>query len=160
MVEIVLTQGKVALIDSEDFERVSRFKWSAMRRDHCWYAYHWVSVGGGKGTTQYLHQFLTGRLNTDHIDGNGLNNRRSNLRAASTQLNNCNKHKTWAKSGFKGVAGSKNGQRWEGRIRFNKKLIFLGSYETPQEAAQAYDEAALRYFGEFAFTNKDLGLLT
>jgi len=94
-------------------------------------------------------------LSIDHVDGNGLNNQKANLRVAS-HAENCanrriNRNNT---SGFKGV--SKNKERWQAYIRVAYRQIHLGYFDTPEEAAEAYDRAAIAYFGEFAKTNKML----
>lgn len=84
----------------------------------------------------------------DHIDCNGLNNTRDNLRIASPMQNNANaKRQKNNTSGYKGVKASRN--KWEARITFKKKTIFLGLFNTPEEAHKAYCEAAEKYFGVF-----------
>jgi hypothetical protein len=96
----------------------------------------------------------------DHINGNTMDNRRCNLRFATRSQNSGNKRKVVAKSGFKGVyKKQKVKPRWGAAIRKDGQQHFLGYYDTPEEAAMAYDKMAVDLFGEYACTNADLGLL-
>ena len=113
----------------------------------------------------YLHRIImdaTKRTEiVDHINGNIYDNRRENLRIGNKSDNGSNLrhlpiHNT---SGFKGVHYDKVNHKWRARIQVNGKHIHLGRFKDKIEAAKAYDEAAIKYFGEFACTNKDLGLL-
>jgi hypothetical protein len=88
----------------------------------------------------------------DHINGNRWDNRRSNLRIVTNQQNQMARHVVVATSGYKGVA--KHGELWRARIKYNGKIIRLGSYPTPQKAARAYNQAALALFGEHAVINR------
>lgn len=152
---IPLTQGKFAMVDDEDFERVSRFTWRFHRGKNSGYARAWLSCSKGKRTQQLLHRFLfPDLLHIDHIDGNGLNNQRSNLRAATPQQNNQNARKRiQATSRFKGVCWYRKDEVWSVQIYFNQHQIFLGRYESETDAAHVYDYAAKIYFGEFARLN-------
>lgn len=143
---IQLTQGLVALVDEEDYERVMSRKWHASVRKHGSY------VTDSK--RRYLHTFLTGWGYVDHINGNGLDNRRANLRPATGSQNAYNKgplpNNT---SGFKGVSLHKASGRWVARIYAEKVAHNLGYYDTPTEAARAYDAAARELHREFARLN-------
>ncbi len=105
----------------------------------------------------YLHRYIFNITDTsievDHIDGNGLNNRRYNLRICEHRLNGKNKRKNKNKiNGYKGVTkASKN--RFQARITVDNVLIWIGSYKTQKEAAIAYNEAAVKHYGEFAKLN-------
>lgn len=91
----------------------------------------------------------------DHIDGNGLDNRRSNLRIATNQQNGANSQK-WRKqtsSQYKGVSWDHSRGLWRADIMFNRKHVYLGRYSSESEAAQAYDNRAIDLFGEFARLN-------
>jgi phage-related protein len=146
MIEILLTQGKVALIDDADY-LVSQFKWYAAKNRNVWYARN-------NKIQKYMHQLIMGD-GYDHINGNGLDNRRSNLRSATVSQNACNappqKNST---SKFKGVDWD-GIRQWRARIRISSKDIWLGRYDLEQEAALAYDKAALTYHGDFAWLNRD-----
>lgn len=88
----------------------------------------------------------------DHIDGNPLNNTRSNLRIVTNQQNQMARHKAVSKTGYKGVA--KHGNGWRAQIKFNQKQIRLGTYATPEKAAKAYNQAAIALFGNHAVINE------
>ncbi|MEW6206671.1 MAG: AP2/ERF family transcription factor, partial [Pseudomonadota bacterium] len=96
-------------------------------------------------------------IQIDHIDMDGLNNTKANLRLATPQQNRCNRSKTRANtSGYKGVIQNKSAwktTKWIASIVVNRKRMYLGSFNTPEEAAYAYDNAAKQYFGEFARLN-------
>lgn len=164
MKKIPLTQGKFALVDDEDFERVSKYKWCADRHDRGnvtrWYAQRRVRLKNGKTKTQRLHKFiLLGVGEVDHRDCDGLNNRRRNLRPATRSQNNCNSRRLTAKSGFRGVYWDKGSKKWRAKITLGNKEMYVGIYADKKSAALAYDGAATRLFGEFALTNKKLKLL-
>lgn len=155
MKEIQLTQGKVALVDDEDFDRVSKFKWHAKEGQRTWYAQKNLPAINGKRGMITLHQFLLGtRKGIDHKDGNGLNNRKKNLRLA-TPIQNCqNRRKLLGcTSRFKGVNWNPKYSHWQARIKVSGKSRSLGCYPSEQEAAQAYDAAAKVLFGRFAWLN-------
>jgi len=159
--ELILTQGKVALVDAEDFERVSKYKWFYHFKKGQKTGYAWADRNG---KTFLMHRIIMGLTNpkilSDHINRNGLDNRKQNLRACSTSDNskNCSIYSNNS-SGFKGVNRSSSKKQWVARIRSKGKSTFIGSFKTAVNAAKAYDVAALAIHGEFALTNKDLGLL-
>lgn len=176
MREIQLTQGKIALVDDEDFNKVKDFNWHADRRsDGRWYAKRNVNVGKASSFHQSMHRDVLGLgfgdpEEVDHIalgTESGLDNRRSNLRVADQNQNRQNvglrKDST---TGFKGVglkmATSQNRlltDKWRAVIQVNGKRISLGYFPAPELAARAYDAAAIELHGEFAVTNSSLGLL-
>lgn len=152
-VEIPLTRGQVALVDEQDEWAASQYKWHAIPAARTWYACRWTRRSDGRGTTQALHQLLTGWALTDHINGNGLDNRRCNLRAATTAQNLSNMRKHRGSSRFKGVSWFKRTQQWRAYIELSGRQIFLGHFHDEGEAALAYDVAAREHFGEFAALN-------
>ncbi|MEE8382187.1 MAG: AP2 domain-containing protein [Thermodesulfobacteriota bacterium] len=156
MKEIKLTQGKVVIVDDEDFELLNKWKW---RFDYKGYAIRSVNFSDGTKGSLYMHRLLLGiqkgdRRQSDHIDGNGLNNQKTNLRACSSSENLCNrgipKNNT---SGYKGVKWHKGEQKWAAAIKKNGKYISLGYYNDKKEAAKIYNEAAIEHHGDFAFLN-------
>jgi AP2 domain len=157
---IPLTQAKMTWVDAADFGAVSEAgPWCARKKSRTWYAQRTVR-SGGRQTTQSLHVFLTGFPQTDHKDGDGLNNRRSNLRPATTVENNRNRRlRSDNTSGYKGVYWHKQAKCWRAKISVDGKYRSLGCFYDVRAAARAYDKAALEYYGEFACTNVMLGLL-
>jgi AP2 domain-containing protein len=156
MKEIPLTQGKVALVDDDDYEAVSQFKWCAMKDGRCFYAARGVVGKNGRWTVQPLHRFLLpGVPRIDHRDGDGLNNQRENLRPATAVENNrAQKRKqVGTSSQFRGVFRRSDGKRWRAQITVEGKKLSLGHFYYETDAARAYDTAARKYFGEFAAPN-------
>ena len=151
---IPLTQGKFALVDEGDFESLSRFTWGvAKSKENLIYALS-RRAGG------YMHRVLLKADKTqqvDHIDGNPLNNRRSNLRFCNHSQNGQNKKRSrtpGASSVFKGVSLDRNGRRWVFCIGPKRTpLVRRGGFETAAEAARGYDEVARRVYREFARVN-------
>jgi hypothetical protein len=155
MKSILLTNGDVALIDDQDYDRVAEFKWFK------WSPYKgiWYACRTEKGRERKLilmHRFIINVLDPsrmiDHRDGNGLNNTRSNLRECS-HLENMRNRKMHSnnKSGYRGVWRFK---RWfRAGIQLNGKRISLGYFDDAIEAAKAYDAKATELFGEFASLN-------
>lgn len=150
MKEIELTQGKVAMVDDEDYERLSWHRWYALLIDGTWYA---LTNRGGKKIL--MHRVVSDApegVGVDHADHNGLNNQRSNLRHA-TVAQNCQNRKKRSDntSGYKGV--SPQGKKWKASIKTKNKQTYLGTFSDPVDAAKAYDAKAIELFGEFAALN-------
>lgn len=145
-----------ATVDPEDFERVSQHKWSLARSGNrrTFYAQR-----AADGTTEMMHNFITGARQVDHVNHDGLDNRRANLRDGSGCKNARNQRKTSsnASSQYKGVSWRKpdasHGQGWEVHIRVAGKQRYLGKFDDEVEAAKVYDYAALRHYGEYASLN-------
>ena len=159
MKEIPLTQGKVALVDDGDYERVMAHKWHVLRHSRCQYALTDKLSASGRPSSESMHRFVLGAgagVCVDHKDGNGLNNQRSNLRICTTAENSRNQHhkQGGTSSQYRGVYQRKDYAKWCARIGVAGKRIFLGDFDCESAAARAYNEAALRYFGEFACPNE------
>lgn len=148
--EIHLTQGKIALVDDDDYEPLSRFKWSACKNRNTYYARREGATTDGRRTTFYMHREILGKVHLiDHRDGNGLNNTRENLRAATVGKNGQNRRQQRNNtSGFKGVC--RCGSKWRAQITADGKWYHLGLFESPELAACAYNTAAQELHGEFA----------
>lgn len=158
---VLLTQGKVAIVDECDFERVSAHTWTAVRirKTDVFYAMRgfWKN---GKKVRIYLHAFIIGGSPdqlVDHADRNTMNNRRNNLRPcdATESMRNRGKSGKPRSSKWKGVHFDKSRalQPWAAQIGVNRKTMFLGRFFSEKDAALAYDSAALRLFGAFAALN-------
>ncbi len=147
MKKIPLSQGKVALVDDEDFERVMRAgPWCACRHHSTHYA-----VSGRNG---YMHRWLMGAVRgqiVDHANHEGLDNRRSvNIRFVTDSQNRWNRRGAAAHSrlGIRGVSTTSNGKFFS-RITVNRKVMYLGYFQTVAEAGAAYEKANVKYFGKF-----------
>jgi hypothetical protein len=149
MKEIPLTQGKVALVDDEDFDRISCHKWTAARNGYTWYAVRMPSRKLGPRRHIYMHNEIMEGLGVDHRNRNGLDNTRTNLRFASGSQNRANsKLRTNNTSGNPGVWWNNN--KWQAGISVRSRSIHLGSFADKITAAHARRQAELAYFGEFA----------
>lgn len=149
--QIQLTQNKLALIDDEDYEVVSKYKWYAKFNHGNWYAETCI-----KRKTIQMHKLIistTVNQMVDHCNGNGLDNRKENLRACTNAQNQMNKSKGYGKSSYKGVSWHTQLKKWRARIKVEGKEILLGVFAEEVEAAKAYDKAAREYFGGFACPN-------
>jgi|SRR6185436_5069509 len=156
MKKILLTKGKVAIIDDADYASVSQFKWHAIEKRGRFYAGRCPPRSIRKAKTQYLHQFLLpGCKQVDHRDGDGLNNRRDNLRAADNLTNHRGFQRKAAgkTSQYRGVYWEPARQKWQAQTKILGKSLPLGRFDSEIEAARAYDAAARKYFGEFASPN-------
>lgn len=153
MKEIVLSNGMIANVNDEDYGHLSVFRWRALRSRTGWYAVR--NAPRPERTTIYMHRVIlraAPKVQVDHIDGNGLNNRRSNLRLASDCQNKWNRDKPKSNtSGYKGVF--RRDERWAAYIKHNKRRYYLGAYSDPVDAARAYDRKARELHGDFAKTN-------
>jgi len=161
------------LYDAEDHDKVSAHTWSA-KKDYTknkdkFYAYTTVPHPDGgwycppdgrrrrRRTILHIHRLITGApkgMDIDHINGNPLDNRKSNLRICTHTENmrnrGANKNNT---SGYKGVGWHKKGKKWGATIKHNYKSVYIGLYEDKEEAARAYDKKAKELHGEFAYLN-------
>jgi len=156
---IPLTRGKFAIVDPEDYHRLRKYKWHVNKSVHTFYAVH--SLTNGRNAPRKNLQMHRLVINVppdcfcDHINHNGLDNRKANLRIVTHTQNvwNRRKFKSYSLSKYKGVDWSKDMKRWRARILVNGKRIYLGSFKSELDAAKAYDRAALKYHGDFACLN-------
>lgn len=150
MKEIPLTQGKVAFVDDEDYERLSASKWFAVKSGRTFYA---ITKKNGRAVRMHWAVFqdsLMGKI--DHENRNGLDNRKSNLRVATPSLNGMNRIYRESQTGFRGVAP--RGNKFVSILGAPKdKGSYLGIYRSPIVAAQVRDCVARIRYGHFAILN-------
>lgn len=155
MKKIPLTQGFTALVDDDDFERLLESKW---HYDGKGYASRNIKKGSGVCSSISMHVQImcsVGGLAVDHINGNGLDNRRKNLRLVTGTQNQQNQkpNRCGCSSQYKGVCWNKARRKWQATIKVDKKLRHLGCFERETDAALAYNAAATKYFGKYARLN-------
>lgn len=145
--------GRVVIVDDEDYELISRYRWYAKVTGPNIYAVA-SSRDGTRAANRpiRMHKLLTGWDETDHHNGNGLDNRRENLRPATRSQNLMNRSTgKMEKAGFKGVRLEAG--KWRAVIKGPEGRRHLGYFSTPEMAARAYDSAAVEMHGEFARLN-------
>ncbi len=160
-----LTKGQSAIVDREDYERLAVFNWYATWSESAGTFYATRSIhspAGREGSKMQMHRELLSAppgVTVDHRNGDGLDNRRNNLRLATRSQNACNravfKNST---SGIKSVIFHKQNRRWRARIQIDGERISLGCFATKQEAQAAYISAAARIHGEFANWGEGAGI--
>lgn len=162
MKKIPLTQDQFAIVDDADYEWLSQFKWCADKRVRTFYVIRSQRIKG-KNFFIYMHRLILGlerddKREADHVNGDGLDNRRSNLRIVTHRQNlwNLSAQSERGSSRFKGVSWYKRDKKWRSGIRYNDQLIHLGYFDDEIDAAKAYDVKAKELFGEFARLNFDL----
>lgn len=163
MKEIMLSGGKVALVDDGDFEYLNQWKWFASRSKNNCYARraYYPSGRNGPHIKYSMHRVIfehngldIENKQLDHINGNGLDNQKSNLRVA-TNTQNCHNrtHIKASDTPYKGIWYRSEIGKWRSRIKVDGKFLLLGHFDTKEDAARAYNVAAIKYFGEFAKLN-------
>jgi hypothetical protein len=160
MKKITLTQGKFALVDDENYEDLIQFKWCAIRVRNTFYAERSVRVNGKK-RIERMHRRILGLKSgdgkrVDHINHDGLDNRNKNIRICTNRENQQNQtiKRSNNTSGYKGVHWHKQAKKWQAQIQVDSQYKYLGLFKSKVKAAQAYNDAAIKYFGEFANLNQ------
>lgn len=152
MKKIKLTQGKYALVDDDDYGYINKFKWKFSTEG---YAVTSFQINTNKRKQVSMHRLVFNpftELIVDHANGKKIDNRKQNLRVCLVQENTFNRVPLNGKtSKYKGVGFYKRTGEWQARITFKGKLIHLGMFKTPELASKAYNIAAKKYFGEFAW---------
>lgn len=148
--------GLFALIDDDDFDLLHKFKWHPQPGRQTFYAKKSIYKNGICIGSIKMHQVLFPQYkHCDHINGNGLDNRKENLRESNHQTNAFNRAKqTNSTSGFKGVSYLKKNKCWSAKSRLSGKDIWLGSFKTKEAAALAYNDFAIKNHGEYARLNE------
>lgn len=156
-------KGYKVLIDEEDYQKITELKWfvfheSVRKKGLAYFGHNTGVLEDGKRHIIYLHRFIMGmkfydKLVVDHINGNTLDNRKSNLRICTVAENNRNMRKRKRnKSGYKGVSYAKKEGKYRAQICISGRNTHIGAFDTPEEAYAAYCEASKKYHGEFGRT--------
>lgn len=152
--EISLANGNTTIIDDDMFDYLNQWKWY----NHSGYARRDIIIDGRKKSI-HMHRVIANTpegMETDHINNNGLDNRRINLRICTHAQNRMNnKIQSNNKSGFAGVSWYKRDKTWAANIELNGKAYYLGRYNNIEDAINAYKEKAIELFGEFAPLDKE-----
>lgn len=148
-----------ALVDDEDYDDVSRYTWTLIEWRGKKYAkrkYRMSDDEYPQYGTESMHSFLTGFEYTDHIDGNGLNNQRSNLREVTHKKNiQYQRPQSRAKSSrYRGVGWFKPKGKWRARLKVDGREVHIGYFDSPEEAAKAWNEEALHHYGPDSYQNE------
>jgi len=154
--KIPLTQGKFAKVDPEDYLWLAQFRWHCKTNINAIYAVRTITCAG-KSKRIFMHRLIMNtpaHLVCDHINHEGLDNRKNNLRNCTIKQNNANSRSAAnASSKYKGVSWSKSRKKWAAYIKKNGTQLFLGHFTSETDAAKTYDEAAKKYHREFANLN-------
>lgn len=157
MIRIKLTRGLFSTIDKRDLVVVASHKWCANKIGRIFYAVTNIRLASGKKSIATMHRMIMvppKGLVVDHIDGNGLNNIRSNLRICTRGENASRQQPQVGRSSrFKGVSWYKSRQKWEAYSHFGGSKTNLGHFDKEEDAARAYNEAALSWLGDLAILN-------
>lgn len=156
--KVPLSQGEVALVDDQDIALALQHSWCAKRDGNATYALTNIYFPDGSHTTLLLHQLIGGAMGivgpVDHKDGNGLDNCRHNLRPGPPKLNHANNRKSSKRtSAYKGVYWARRESKWCSSLAVDGKRKHLGYFADEEQAARAYDAAALVAWGEYAHLN-------
>ena len=151
MKTIQLTRGMKSIVDDEDFKKVSQQKWHFHKHPDRDFGYARTDK---KGKAIFMHNIIMNNVNSDHINGNGLDNRRKNLRPSTRSQNMMNRRKfPGCSSKYKGVNWNKHASQWVSRITKDSQTYLLGYFRNEKRAASEYDAAAKLLHGDFARLN-------
>ena len=153
--KIPLTQGLQATVSARDYPRLTKYRWHAHKDGHAktFYALRHYRLPSGKPARRSMHTEILGLLQVDHKNGDGLDNRRSNLRPATGSQNMHNQGlRRNNTSGVKGVTWCPPAAKWMARISVNYTRVYLGLFAKLEDAREAYSKAAKHYFGKYSRT--------
>lgn len=156
---IPLSLGKFSIVDIDDYQWIVNwpYKWRCVSQKYTNYADTHCGYFNGKEVRISLHRMIMcvpDGMQVDHVNGDGLDNRRCNLRICTARQNCQNRTKnTKYSSKYKGAVWREQTKRWRCLMRINGKMTEIGTFKTELEAAKAYNEAAIKYFGEYARLN-------
>lgn len=153
----LINSDKFVMVDDCDFEHLIKFRWHILKGKRT----NYCKIMTGKRDNRksvLMHRFLLNPskgMEVDHVDGNGLNNQKSNLRICTAAQNRSNqiRNRPNKTSKFKGVSWNRESKKWVSNIQHNKNPMFLGFFSNEIEAAKSYDQAAKECFKEFAYLN-------
>lgn len=155
MKRIPLTRGLFTLVNDSDYGYLNQFKWYASLIGKKYYARRFIKVKGKRNMIS-MHRVIMNTpkgMQVDHVDNNGLNNQRVNLRNCTQLQNRFNCLVRGNKTGYKGVSKAEGANRWKAFITAYGKRHYLGCFKTSIDAAKAYNLAAKKYHGSFARLN-------
>jgi hypothetical protein len=153
MKEIQLTQGKVAIVDDEDFEYLNQWKWQACKKGYVWYAERTTEKSYIKKHYKMHREIMkpADGVMIDHVNGDGLDNRKSNLRFCNKSQNYANcRVRSDNSTGYKGVTYDKKNKKFAAKMVVGDVNIWIGRFDTAEMAAKEYNKAAILYHGDFA----------
>lgn|SRR5699024_5424629 len=158
MRKIKLTKGKYAIVDKDVYEEINKYNWYCSYQGYACRKTPKKDRDKGKPSVIFMHRFILnhdGSEDVDHINNDRLDNRRENLRICERSDNLRNQQKSQnSSSKYKGVCWQRRDKKWQAYIMYNGKNKYLGYFDSEQEAAQAYNESALKYHGEYALLNR------
>jgi len=156
--KIKLTQGKYALVDDADYDRINKYNWYFTHYGYAARKTPKAERDKGRASVIYMHREILNAMegsDVDHVDGNRLNNQSNNLRICSRSENLRNQRKAKnTTSKYKGVCWQERDKKWQVYIYHGKKNHYLGYFDKEEDAAGAYNEEAIKHHGEYAYLNK------